>query len=146
MQFGLLFAMFILNGILSGAYYSFSNVMIPATVDYGEWKNGKGQAGVVSAVNGFCITIGAALGAQIMGILLDGSGYVANQTQSDGTIRSLLILAFVIPAVVTLIHMVLQMFYGLSDKKLEACMVDVRARRAEKQQRLQKKRTTNKTD
>ena len=30
MQFGLLFAMFILNGILSGAYYSFSNVMIPA--------------------------------------------------------------------------------------------------------------------
>lgn len=106
--------------------------MIPATVDYGEWKNGKGQAGVVSAVNGFCITIGAALGAQIMGILLDGSGYVANQTQSDGTIRSLLILAFVIPAVVTLIHMVLQMFYGLSDKKLEACMVDVRARRAEK--------------
>ena len=132
MQFGLLFAMFILNGILSGAYYSFSNVMIPATVDYGEWKNGKGQAGVVSAVNGFCITIGAALGAQIMGILLDSSGYVANRTQSDGTIRSLLIIAFVIPAVVTLVHMVLQMFYGLSDKRLEACMVDVRARRAEK--------------
>ena len=86
----------------------------------------------VSAVNGFCITIGAALGAQIMGILLDSSGYVANRTQSDGTIRSLLIIAFVIPAVVTLVHMVLQMFYGLSDKRLEACMVDVRARRAEK--------------
>ena len=46
----------------------------------------------------------------------------------------------------SLIHIFLQMFYGLSDKKLEACMVDVRARRAEKQQRLQKKRTTNKTD
>ena len=57
---------------------------------------------------------------------------MANRTQSDGTIRSLLIIAFVIPAVVTLVHMVLQMFYGLSDKRLEACMVDVRARRAEK--------------
>ena len=56
MQFGPLFAVFVLNGIFSGAYYSFSNVMIPATVDYGEWKNGKGQAGIISAINGFCIT------------------------------------------------------------------------------------------
>ena len=106
--------------------------MIPATVDYGEWKNGKGQAGIISAINGFCITIGAALGAQIMGILLDGSGYKANQVQSASTMNWLLILAFVIPAVVTLIHFVTQMFYGLSDARLEECMQEVRARRAEK--------------
>lgn len=129
MQFGLLFALFVINGIFSGAYYSFSNVMIPATVDYGEWKNGKGQAGIISAINGFCITIGAALGAQIMGILLDRSGYVANQTQSVSTLNWLLVLAFVIPAIVTVIHFVLQMFYGLSDKRLDECMKEVRARR-----------------
>lgn len=129
MKFGLLFVVFIINGIFSGAYYSFSNVMIPATVDYGEWKNGNGQAGIVSAINGFCITIGAALGAQIMGILLDGSGYVANQTQTPATLNWLLILAFVIPAVVTIIHFILQMFYGLTDKRLDECMQEVRARR-----------------
>lgn len=129
MKFGLLFALFILNGVFSGTYYSFSNIMIPATVDYGEWKNGKGQAGIVSAVNGFCITIGAALGAQIAGVLLDASGYKANQVQSDATLNWLLILAFVVPAVVTLIHFVVQMFYGLSDKKLESCMQEVRMRR-----------------
>lgn len=129
MRFGLLFIVFVINAVFSGAYYSFSNVMIPATVDYGEWKNGNGQAGIVSAINGFCITIGAALGAQIMGILLDGSGYVANQTQSDATLNWLLILAFVIPAVVTIIHFVLQMFYGLNDKRLDECMQEVRERR-----------------
>ena len=129
MKFGLFFVVFIINGIFSGAYYSFSNVMIPATVDYGEWKNGNGQAGIVSAINGFCITIGAALGAQIMGILLDGSGYVANQTQTPATLNWLLILAFVIPAVVTIIHFILQMFYGLTDKRLDECMQEVRARR-----------------
>lgn len=129
MKFGLLFVVFIINGIFSGAYYSFSNVMIPATVDYGEWKNGNGQAGIVSAINGFCITIGAALGVQIMGILLDGSGYVANQTQTPATLNWLLILAFVIPAVVTIIHFILQMFYGLTDKRLDECMQEVRARR-----------------
>ena len=42
MQFGLLFVVFIINGIFTGTYYSFTNVMTPATVDYGEWKNGKG--------------------------------------------------------------------------------------------------------
>ncbi len=129
MQFGMLFLLFIINGIFSGAYYSFSNVMIPATVDYGEWKNGKGQAGIVSAINGFCITIGAALGAQIMGILLDSSGYVANQVQSASTMQWLLILAFVVPAIVTVIHFILQMFYGLSDRRLEECMQEVRMRR-----------------
>ena len=129
MQFGVLFMLFIVNGIFSGAYYSFSNVMIPATVDYGEWKNGKGQAGIISAINGFCITIGAALGAQIMGILLDGSGYVANQAQSVSTLTWLLILAFIIPAIVTGIHFVMQMFYGLSDRRLDECMKEVRARR-----------------
>ena len=103
--------------------------MIPATVDYGEWKNGKGQAGIISAINGFCITIGAALGAQIMGILLDSSGYVANQAQSLSTLNWLLILAFIIPAIVTGIHFVMQMFYGLSDRRLDECMKEVRARR-----------------
>lgn len=136
MQFGLLFVVFIINGIFTGTYYSFTNVMTPATVDYGEWKNGKGQAGIISAVNGFAITIGAALGAQIMGVLLDWSGYRANQVQTASTLNWILILAFVLPAVITLIHFVLQMFYGLSDKKLEECMSEIRRR---KQQSLKEK-------
>ena len=137
MQFGLLFVVFIINGIFTGTYYSFTNVMTPATVDYGEWKNGTGQAGIISAVNGFAITIGAALGAQIMGVLLDWSGYRANQVQTASTLNWILILAFVLPAVITLIHFVLQMFYGLSDKKLEECMSEIRRR---KQQSLKKNR------
>lgn len=131
MQFGLVFALFMINGALSGTYYSFVNVMMPATVDYGEWRNGRRQAGIISAVNGFCITIGAALGAQILGILLDVSGYQANQVQSNSTLNMLLILAFVVPAVVTLIHAVLQIFYGLSDKTFEKCMKEISDRQHE---------------
>lgn len=128
-QFGPLFALFMVNGVLSGAYYSFVNVMMPATVDYGEWRSGRSQAGIVSAVNGFCITIGAALGAQILGILLDASGYQANQVQSAGTLKMLLILAFVIPAAVTIIHTAFQLFYGLSDRKFEQCMQEISRRK-----------------
>ena len=131
MRFGILFMVFMVNGILTGAYYSFVNVLMPATIDYGLWKNGNGQAGILSAVNGFSITIGAALGAQIMGILLDASGYVANTVQTDRTMNLLLMLAFVVPAAVTIIHTILHLFFGLSDKRLEQCMQEVREREIE---------------
>ena len=71
-----------------------------------------------------------------MGVLLDWSGYRANQVQTASTLNWILILAFVLPAVITLIHFVLQMFYGLSDKKLEECMSEIRRR---KQQSLKEK-------
>lgn len=128
MKYGLLFLLFILNGVFTGAYIAFVQVMIPVTVDYGEWKNGNGQAGMVSALNGFCITIGAALGAQIFGILLDRSGYVANTIQNNSTMKFMLLLAFVVPAIVTFIHLGIQLFYGLSDKKMEQCMEELRQR------------------
>lgn len=64
-----------------------------------------------------------------MGILLDGSGYVANQAQSESTLTWLLVLAFILPAIVTMIHFIVQMFYGLSDKRLDECMREVRERR-----------------
>lgn len=129
MQFGVLFALFILNGLLTGAYVSFIQIMIPCTVDYGQWKNGNGQAGMVSALNGFSITIGAAIGAQVFGVLLNASGYVANAVQEGKVLNWMLIIAFVIPAVVTIMHMILQSFYGLSDKKLSQCIQEIRERK-----------------
>lgn len=93
MQYRPLFTLFILNGVLTGAYVSFVQVLIPATVDYGEWKSGNGQAGMVSALNGFCTTAGAALGAQMLGLPLESSGYIAGAMQNGSTLHTLLILA-----------------------------------------------------
>lgn len=46
--------------------------------------------------------------------------------------RKLLIPAFVIPAAVTMVHFLVQMFYGLNDRELDTCMKEVRERRVEK--------------
>lgn len=129
MEYGALFAMFVLNGIFTGTYVSFREVMVPAVVDYGEWKNGTGQSGMVSALDGFCKTIGAALGAQFFGILLAGSGYIANIAQTEETIDLMLMIAFIAPAVITIAHLCLQCFYGLTDKKLAICMADIKRRK-----------------
>lgn len=129
MHYGMLFALFIINGIFTGTYVSFREIMVPAVIDYGEWKNGSGQAGMVSALDGFCKTIGAALGAQFFGILLAMSGYIANIKQSPETLDLMLMVAFVVPAVVTALHFALQCFYGLSDRRLLVCVAEVKRRR-----------------
>lgn len=129
MEYGTLFAVFIINGIFTGTYVSFREIMVPAVVDYGEWKNGTGQSGMVSALDGFCKTIGAALGAQLFGILLAMSGYIANIKQEAQTMDLMLMIAFIAPAVVTVLHFILQNFYGLSDKKLAICMADIKRRK-----------------
>lgn len=129
MHYGMLFALFIINGIFTGTYVSFREIMVPAVIDYGEWKNGSGQAGMVSALDGFCKTIGAALGAQFFGILLAMSGYIANIKQSPETLDLMLMVAFVVLAVVTALHFALQCFYGLSDRRLLVCVAEVKRRR-----------------
>ena len=138
MEYGALFALFIVNGIFTGTYVSFREVMVPAVVDYGEWQNGSGQSGMVSALDGFCKTIGAALGAQFFGILLAGSGYIANIKQDPETIDLMLMIAFIAPAVVTAMHFVLQCFYGLPDKKLAVCMAEIKARKERAEKEAQK--------
>jgi Na+/melibiose symporter-like transporter len=133
MQYGLLFLLLNVNGMLTGAYVSFIQIMIPMTIDFGEWQNGNGQAGMVSSMNGFCITIGAALGAQLFGGLLDFSGYVANTDQSNTVLTSMLALAFIVPAVITILHFLLQHFYGLTDRRMSSCMQDIKQRNLQKE-------------
>ncbi len=69
-----------------------------------------------------------AIGGQVMGILLDGSGYVANQTQTPETLSNLLFIAFMVPAILTMVQFGTQCFYGLTDKQCAKCVEEVQKR------------------
>lgn len=127
-QYGLLFFVYVLSGLLTGAHFGFSNILIPNTVDYGEWKNHKSQPGLVYALVGICLTVGGAVGSQILGAMLDGAGYVPNVAQSVSTQNSIVLIAFLIPAAMMIVQAVIQLFFGLSDKKYAQCVTEVRAR------------------
>ncbi len=129
-HYGVLFVLFLLNGVFLGLHNSFANVLLPATIDYGEWKHGRSQAGMVSSIYGLAITLGSAVGGFVLGILLDASGYVANTVQTDSTLNKMLLLTFIVPAVLALAQFVVQSFWKITDKKQEQMLHEINARRA----------------
>lgn len=132
-HYGPLFFLFLGNGIFLGLHNAFAGVLVPATIDYGEWKTGRSQAGMVSSVYGLAITLGSAIGGFVLGILLETSGYVANTTQSPETLNSMLVLLFVVPAVLMIGHLILQVCYKITDKGLAEMLHEISERRKQEE-------------
>ncbi len=126
---GGLFFLFLANGVFLGLHNSFANVLLPAAIDYGEWKTGRNQAGMVSSIYGVAITLGSAIGGFVLGVLLDASGYVANAVQTEATLNSMLLLTFIAPAVLALLQFVVQSFWKISDKKQTEMLMEINERR-----------------
>jgi sugar (glycoside-pentoside-hexuronide) transporter len=117
-QFGLLFVLFGLSGLFMGSHIAYMGVLLPNCVEYGAWKHKKYQPGMIYSFDAVSLTFGGALGAQFLGLLINGSGYVANQTQTADALKNLLFIAFLIPAILNAAQLVIQFFFGLTDKKV----------------------------
>lgn len=117
MQYGLLFFIFAITGLLSGLHYSYMSVLLPNVIEYGAWKTGKYQPGMIYALSAVCLTVGGAIGGQFMGVLLDAAGYVANTVQTANVQSRLLFIAFVVPSILAAVQLVIQLFFGLTDKQ-----------------------------
>lgn len=132
MQYGIVWFVFILSGVLLGMENVFCYALLPGMVDYSEWRTGMNKGGMVHSMFGLSLSLGAAVGGFVFGILLENSGYVPNQVQSVQTQQSMLMLAFIIPAIFMLVSAAIQSFYGLNDKKLADIMEDIAKKREEK--------------
>lgn len=130
-QFGLLFAVFLFSGLAIGSYTSFATVLTLNTVDHSEYIAGKPQAGLIHAGFGLSITLGAALGGFFFGNILEAIGYVANAKQSTGTLNSMLFVMFAVPALLTLVHFVLQQFFNLTDKQVAEELKEMKSKKSE---------------
>lgn len=119
-QYGLLFFVFVLNGLMIGSYTSFSTIMCLNAADHSGYIAGKPQAGLIHASFGLSITLGSALGGFFFGNILHATGYVSNQAQSAGTLNALLVIMFIVPAVLAAVQFVIQMFWNVTDKQIAA--------------------------
>lgn len=131
MHFGPLFFFFAFCGLFQGAHYSFMYAVIPGAVDYGVWKYNRNMSGFIYAFFGMITAIGGAFGGQLLGVLLDGIGYVSGQQMTGDTLHSMLRIAVLIPALLGLAQAVVQLFYGVSDKQLAQYAEEVKLRQEE---------------
>ena len=128
MRFGPMFILYAFCGLFQGMYYVFPNVLLPSAVDYGIYKHGVNQAGFIYCFFGAFLTMGGAVGSFVSARLLATTGYVANTTQSEATLSGMLFVGILLPAILSCIHGVLQVFCGITDKKHDEWVKDIAAR------------------
>lgn len=105
----------------SGTISYLHPVMTMGIMDYTEWKTGRRIEAAFSCVASFTIKIGQGLGAYLIGLLMDLSGYVSTEeglsvVQSDSAITMIRILYSFIPAAFLLMIAVITLFWDLDGK------------------------------
>lgn len=128
MHFGVLFFIFIFSAVLQGTHYGFTNLMVPSTIEYGFWLTGKLQTGLIYGIYALDISLGAAIGGKLTTSILDALHYVPNVAQTPAAQNGILFGTIMIPVIMSAGQLVLQFFYGLSDKKYQQCVKENEAR------------------
>lgn len=104
--------------------------MVSDTVEYGKWKTGSDVRAVNFSVFVFSQTVGISLASLIIGMVLDATGYAANQAQTPLAAGGILWLFSLIPAGITLLMSLVIRFWNLSEARTEQILAELRAREA----------------
>ncbi len=103
--------------------------MYADTADYSEWKWGRRATGLIFSAASFAQKLGWAIGGAGTAWLLSYFGYVANVPQSAHTIKGMMLMTSVIPAVAAVIAVAALWFYKLDDSVVETMGAELAARR-----------------
>ena len=128
---GLFMALLVTMGLGNGAFVVTFWSMLPDTVEYGEWRSGVRDEGLVFGLNQLALKAASGLGIGVLGFALEAVGYVANAVQSDATSSGLRVISILIPFCFGLASASLIAFYPI-DKGLHSRLVraiDYRRRR-----------------
>ena len=121
---------FILNAII-GFTNSSANItfgMMSDSIEYGDWKYGVRNIGLSVSMITVAVSIATAVTGSIGALLLQATGYVANQAQSVATQTGINAIVNLVPAAVTLISTILLFFYKLDQKTVDQIAIDLKKR------------------
>lgn len=104
---------FIDGVFLSSILVSFWS-MTPDTVEYGQWKSGIRDEGVLFGLNQFALKAASGIGIGLLGLVLEAIGYIANQVQSPETLNGIYVTAFLLPLICYTISFGIIIFYPIT--------------------------------
>ncbi|MGB6229038.1 MAG: glycoside-pentoside-hexuronide (GPH):cation symporter [Litorimonas sp.] len=110
-------------GFGNGAFFIMFWSMLPDTVEYGQWKTGVRDEGVVFGINQFALKAAAGIGIGLLGFLLEAVGYVANEVQTQAASDGLRLISIAVPLAFWALAALIIAFYPL-DKAAHARIVD----------------------
>ena len=96
-DYGVLFTIVCVNGFFNAAFITMFWAMLPDTVEFGQWRSGIRDEGIVFGLNQLALKAASGFGVGMLGIMLGWIGYRAGEAQTADTIDNLLWLSFGIP-------------------------------------------------
>ncbi|WP_139991502.1 MFS transporter [Paenibacillus paridis] len=102
--------------------------MMPAAMDYTEWKTGKNVNGLMGSIQGFVQTLATAIAGSIAAFALHLIGYAPGVEQSSETIFGLKILMGVLPAIF-LLFTISVFWFDISEEKQKQIAKELAERR-----------------
>lgn len=107
-------------------------VILSEVVDYGEYKFKSRNESVLFSTQTFVVKFAGAFSALISGVGLKLIGFVANETQDKGTIIGMRVIMIVLPAVFSLLCLIIYLKkYKLKDKFYKEIMNELKERKEE---------------
>ena len=100
-------------GIAGGAYYLSFWSMLPDTVEYGQFRSGVRDEGVVFGINQLALKAATGLGIGLLGVMLEAFGYVANQAQTPEALTGIRFITLVLPLLFGLLSAGTIIFYPI---------------------------------
>jgi glucuronide carrier protein len=100
------------------------------TVEYGEWKTGVRTEGITYALFSFTRKTGQAVGGALAAYALALGGYKSGGAQTAEAIFGIQLAAGAIPAVLTILAVLVMSKYNLTDAMHAEILTEIRARRA----------------
>jgi len=112
----LFLAVIVLLGFGTAAFNVTFWSMLPDTVEYGQWRSGVRNEGVVFGINQLALKAASGLGIGALGMLLEMIGYVANQPQSAETVAALRHVAILLPLALGILSACIISLYPINRK------------------------------
>ena len=101
--------------------------MIGDSLEYGDWKLGKRQEGLVASFLSFGVKLATAFVGSVGVLLLSAVGYVPNAAQTPAACTGINVVVNIIPAVIGVLSMVPLFWYKLDDKRVAEIRADLEA-------------------
>jgi glucuronide carrier protein len=99
------------------------------TVEYGEWKTGVRTEGITYALFSFTRKTGQAVGGALAAYALALGGYKSGAVQTADAIFGIQLAAGALPAIMTILAVLVMWKYQLTDKMHAQILTEIRARR-----------------
>jgi GPH family glycoside/pentoside/hexuronide:cation symporter len=119
----------VLISICAGSIFPLLWSMYADCADYSEYKTGNRATGLIFSSSSMSQKLGWAIGSALTGWLLAYFGFQANTAQNPETIQGIKMFMSLLPAIGTVLSIILISLYPLSEKKMRKISIALERRR-----------------